>query len=317
MPRALITGVYGQDGSLLARALVSAGWEVHGTARRLESGPSLSGLVVHEADLGNAEGFVEVIDRVEPDVLVNLAGISSVAQSWEQPVLISEVSGRIVADLLEACRRLEQRAGREVRFVQASSSEIFGNPDELPQTEHTPIRPMNPYGAAKANAHQLGLVARARGQFASNAILFNHESPERPTTFVTRKITAGVAEIATGRTEAIYLGNLDVRRDWSWAGDVIDALVLIAGAPKADDFVVASGVARSVRDFVTAAFAAAGIADWEDRVLQDARFIRPSDAPELCGDPTKLRTELGWEPKVSFDEMVRRMVEHDLELLRD
>ncbi|MDP9028520.1 MAG: GDP-mannose 4,6-dehydratase [Actinomycetota bacterium] len=317
MSRALITGVYGQDGSLLARALASAGWEVHGTARRLESGPSLAGLVVHEADLSNAEGFVAVIDRVEPDVLVNLAGISSVAQSWEQPVLISEVSGRIVADLLEACRRLEQRAGREVRFIQASSSEIFGNPNELPQTEHTPLRPTNPYGAAKANAHQLGLVARARGQFASNAILFNHESPDRPTTFVTRKITAGVAEIAMGRTETIYLGNLDVRRDWSWAGDVIDALVLIAGAPEPDDFVVASGVARSVRDFVTSAFAAAGIADWEDRVLQDTRFLRPTDAAELCGDSTKLRTELGWEPKVSFDEMVRRMVEHDLELLRD
>lgn len=316
MPRALITGIHGQDGTLLSRELVASGWEVHGTARRIESGPSLAGLTVHEADLTDAEGFAAVIDLVEPDLVINLAGISSVAQSWEQPVIISEVSGRIVADLLESCWQLEQRVGREVRFIQASSSEIFGDPEERPQTERTPIRPINPYGAAKANAHQLAQVARARGQFASNAILFNHESPERPATFVTRKITVGVAEIAMGRTKTIRLGNLGARRDWSWAGDVIDALVLIAGAPKPDDFVVASGVARSVRDFVAAAFAAAGIGDWEGLVVQDPRFLRPSDAPELRGDSTKLRTELGWVPSVSFDEMVRRMVEHDIELLR-
>jgi GDPmannose 4,6-dehydratase len=316
MPRALITGVHGQDGALLARALTEAGWDVHGTARRVEHGSRLDGLVVHEADLTDAAGFAAVIDRTEPDLVVNLAGISSVAQSWEQPVLTSEVSGRVVADLLEACRRLEQRLGRQVRFLQASSSEIFGAPEERPQTEHTAIRPSNPYGAAKANAHHLGRVARGRGQFAANAILYNHESPERPTTFVTRKITQGVAGIATRRSETISLGNLDARRDWSWAGDVIDALVLIADAPEPDDFVVASGIAHSVRDFVAAAFAAAGIDDWEGRVLQDQRFMRPTDAPELRGDSTKLRTELGWTPKVSFDEMVRRMVEHDIELLQ-
>ena len=315
MPRALITGVHGQDGALLARALIEAGWEVHGTARKIESGTSMAGLVVHEGDLLDAVGFLGVIDQTEPDLLVNLAGISSVAASWEQPVLTSEVSGRIVADLLSECSRLENRLSRPVRFVQASSSEIFGAPTEQPQTERTPISPTNPYGAAKANAHHLSRVARSRGQFASNAILYNHESPQRSDAFVTRKITRGVAAIAADRAETITLGNLDARRDWSWAGDVVDAIVLIAQAAEPDDFVVASGVARSVREFVAAAFAAVGIEDWEQRVVQDTRFMRPSDAPELRGDSTKLRTELGWSPKVSFEEMVRRMVEHDIELL--
>ena len=315
MPCVLVTGVHGQDGSLLAHALSRAGWEVHGTARGIESGAGVPGLIVHEADLSDTVRFAEVIQRVEPDLVVNLAGISSVAVSWEQPVLTSEVSGRAVVDLLEACRRLEQRLGREVRFVQASSSEIFGSATQVPQNEDTPIHPVSPYGAAKAFAHHFGVVARGRGQFVSNAILYNHESPDRPLTFVTRKITHRVAEIALGRAETIALGNLDARRDWSWAGDVIDALTLIATASEPDDFVVASGVARSVRDFVAAAFAAAGIADWEDRVVRDARFARPADAPDMRGDSSKVRSRLGWTPKVSFEEMVRRMVEHDLEVL--
>ena len=316
MPRALITGVRGQDGALLARALLDLGWDVHGTARRVETGLPVSGLVVHEADLLDATAFAAVIDRTEPDLVVNLAGISSVELSWEQPVLTSEVSGRIVANLLQACRELEQRLGRDVRFLQASSSEIFGNPSELPQTERTAVCPTNPYGAAKAFAHHLVQLARLRGQFASNAILYNHESPERPLTFVTRKITWGVAEIATGRAETITLGNLDAKRDWSWAGDVIDAIIAIADASTPGDFVVASGVSRSVREFVAAAFAAAGIDDWQDRVLQDPRFMRPSDAPEMRGDASKLSSELGWHPRVSFEEMVRRMVEHDIAELR-
>lgn len=316
MPSALVTGVYGQDGALLARSLGEAGWEVHGTARRIESGPDLPGLTVHEADLTDAAGFAAVIDRVAPDLLVNLAGISSVAQSWDDPVLTSEVSGRVVADLLEACRVLEQRVGRQVRFVQASSSEIFGASTVVPQDESTPILPVSPYGAAKAYAHLLGRVARSRGQFASNAILYNHESPQRPLSFVTRKITRGVAEIVTGRADTITLGNLDAKRDWSWAGDVIEAIIAIATAAEPDDFVVASGVSRSVRDFVAAAFAAAGIDDWEGRVQQDARFMRPSDAPEMRGDARKITSELGWHPRVPFEEMVRRMVEHDIHELR-
>ena len=316
MPRALITGVHGQDGTLLARTLNDNGWEVHGTARDMETGASFPGLVVHPADLEDTVGLASVVDAAEPDLVVNLAGISSVAQSWEQPVLTSEVSGRVVSDLLEACWSLERRLGREVRFVQASSSEIFGAPDVSPQNESTPIRPINPYGAAKANAHHLVRVARARGQFASNAILYNHESPDRPLAFVTRKITHGVAQIAVGRATTITLGNLDARRDWSWAGDVVDALLLIAEAQEADDFVVASGIAHSVRDFVVAAFRAAGVEEWEDRVLQDQRLLRPTDAPELRGDSSKLRSELGWNPKVDFDGMVRRMVEHDIALLQ-
>jgi GDPmannose 4,6-dehydratase len=316
MPRVLITGVRGQDGVLLSRLLAASGWEVHGTARRSESGPSDADITVHEADLTDAPSFVGVIESVQPDLLVNLAGISSVAQSWDQPVLTSEVSGRVVADLLEACRSLEERRGREVRFVQASSSEIFGSSTVVPQDEDTPIRPTNPYGAAKAFAHLLVGVARMRGQFASTAILYNHESPERPLDFVTRKITRGVAEIATGRAETITLGNLDARRDWSWAGDVVEAIVAIASAPTADDFVVASGISHSVRDFVAAAFAAAGVDDWKGRVLQDERFMRVGDTPEMRGDANKITAELGWHPRVSFEEMVRRMVESDLAQLR-
>ena len=316
MSLALVTGVYGQDGALLARSLSDAGWEVHGTARGAESGPAAPGVTVHEADLTDAAGFTALIDRVEPDVLVNLAGISSVAQSWDDPVLTSEVSGRVIADLLEACRALEQRVGRQVRFVQASSSEIFGASNVVPQNESTAILPVSPYGAAKAYAHLMVRIARSRGQFASNAILYNHESPERPRSFVTRKISRGVAEIALGRAETITLGNLDAKRDWSWAGDVIDAITAIATADDADDFVVASGVSRSVRDFVAAAFSAAGIDDWGVRIKQDPRFMRPSDAPEMRGDAQKIRTELGWHPRVSFEDMVRRMVEHDLAELR-
>jgi GDPmannose 4,6-dehydratase len=316
MPLVLVTGVYGQDGALLACSLSDAGWEVHGTARSVESGPAVSGVTVHEADLTDPAGFAAVIDNVEPDLVVNLAGISSVAQSWHDPVLTSEVSGRVVADLLEACRVLEQRVGRQVRFVQASSSEIFGASSVVPQNESTPILPVSPYGAAKAYAHLLGRVSRLRGQFASNAILYNHESPERPLTFVTRKITRGVAEIAAGRAETITLGNLDAKRDWSWAGDVVDAIIAIATASEPDDFVVASGVSRSVRDFVAAAFSAAGITDWEGRIRQDARFMRPSDSPEMRGDARKITTELGWHPRISFEEMVRRMVEHDIAELR-
>jgi GDPmannose 4,6-dehydratase len=315
MPLALVTGVYGQDGALLASTLSEKGWDVHGTARRIETGSPDSRVTVHEADLTDSAGFVSVIDRVQPDLVVNLAGISSVAQSWEEPILTSEVSGRIVVDLLEACRRLEDRVGRQVRFVQASSSEIFGTSAIVPQDENTPIAPVSPYGAAKASAHLLGRVARSRGQFASNAILYNHESPQRPLTFVTRKITRGVAEIATGLAETLTLGNLDARRDWSWAGDVVDAIVAIATAEEPDDFVVASGVSRSVREFVDAAFAAAGIADGAARIRQDPRFMRLSDAPEMRGNASRIRERLGWHSTVSFEEMVRRMVEHDIEEL--
>lgn len=316
MSLALVTGVYGQDGALLARSLAENGWEVHGTARRIESGPSDPRIAVHEADLTDAAGFVAVINLVEPDLVVNLAGISSVAQSWEEPILTSEVSGRVVVDLLEACRRLEDRLSRQVRFVQASSSEIFGASAVVPQNESTPIAPINPYGAAKASAHLLVRVARSRGQFASNAILYNHESPQRPLAFVTRKITRGVAEIALGRAGTITLGNLDARRDWSWAPDVIEAVVSIATADEPDDFVVASGVSHSVREFVDAAFAAAGIPDGSSMIRQDPRFMRLSDAPEMRGDASRIRERLGWHPTVSFEEMVARMVEHDIQELR-
>jgi len=312
MPTALVTGVFGQDGTLLARSLRLKGWEVHGTARGGESGPIAEDIRVHDADLTDSSTFTTVIDQVAPDLVVNLAGISSVAESWQQPVLTSEVSGRVVADLLEACRSLELRVGRQVRFVQASSSEIFGASQISPQNENTPIAPVSPYGAAKAYAHFLCRVARSRGQFAANAILYNHESPQRPPTFVTRKITRSVAKIALGKAETLTLGNLDAERDWSWAGDVVEAIVAIGTADVPDDFIVASGISHSVREFVMAAFEAAGIDDGDRRIRQDAQFMRPSEAPAMRGDASKIESELGWAPRVSFEEMVTRMVEHDI-----
>jgi GDPmannose 4,6-dehydratase len=206
-------------------------------------------------------------------------------------------------------------SGRQIRFVQASSSEIFGAALQNPQDENTPIAPHNPYGASKAFAHFMVQVYRDRGLFASNAILYNHESPRRPITFVTRKIISGVAAIALGRADTITLGNLDARRDWSWAGDVVDALVLIAAADEPDDFVVASGISHTVRDFVEVAFAAAGVDDWESHVTVDSDLIRPADAPDMRGDASKIRNTLGWTPSMTFEQVVAAMVDHDIAVL--
>jgi GDPmannose 4,6-dehydratase len=199
-----------------------------------------------------------------------------------------------------------------VRFVQASSAEIFGEPDRSPQDESTPVRPVNPYGAAKAYAHLMVDVYRRRELRAVSAILYNHESPRRPGQFVTRKITSTVAAIARGRADVLALGNLDARRDWGWAPDYVDAMVRAARADIARDYVVATGVGRSVRDFVAAAFARAGISDWEPLVVVDPEFVRPADPTELVGDATLARTALGWSPSVEFDEIVGRMVDADL-----
>ncbi len=321
MTTALVTGITGQDGTYLADRLVAEGVEVHGMVRAGD--PATAALaaahpdvVLHEGDLADLDGLGELVDRVAPDELYNLAGISSVAQSWQEPTLTARLSGVAVSALLEAALRLQDRRGEPVRFLQASSAEIFGNPASSPQDEDTPVQPVSPYGAAKAFAHQMTGIFRARGLHAATCILFNHESPLRPTTFVTRKITAAAARIGVEGTGTIALGNLDVRRDWGWAPDYVDAMVRAVRHTEPADFVVATGRTHSVRDFAEAALRRAGLGDdWHEHVEVDERFFRPADASVLVGDPSKAESQLGWTRTVEFEEVVARMVEHDLELL--
>ena len=315
MPTALITGITGQTGGYLCDQLLEAGWDVHGIVRDAdELEPEFHrrspGALLHTGDLASGDGMRAIVAAVAPDAIFNLGGLSSVAQSWRQPELTGLVTGLGVASLLDAAWTLRESSGRRVSFVQASSAEIFGHATEIPQNESTPIRPTNPYGAAKAYAHHLVGVYRGLGLEASSCILYNHESPRRPETFVTRKITAGVARIAAGAADHITLGNLDATRDWGWAPDYAAAMILAASS-EPGDYVIATGEPRTVRDFVAAAFAAVGIDDWEPYVRQDPEFMRPSDAPALVGDPAHARAVLGWSPTVPFAEIVRRMVEND------
>ena len=314
MPTALVTGVTGQTGGYLCEQLLEAGWDVHGIVRDAdEMEPAFHErsplAVLHTGDLGSAESIRSIVAEVAPDSIFNLGGLSSVAQSWKQPELTGLITGLGVASLLDAAWQLRESTGRRVGFVQASSAEMFGYATEIPQNENTPIRPTNPYGAAKAYAHHLVGVYRGLGLEASSCILYNHESPRRPETFVTRKITMGVARIGAGLADSLTLGNLDATRDWGWAPDYADALA--RAATVAGDFVIATGEPHTVRDFVGAAFAAIGVTDWQPYIRQDAAFMRPSDAPALVGDPSKARAELGWTPTVTFEEIVRRMVDND------
>lgn len=319
--RALITGATGQDGSYLVEQLLAEGADVHALVRAADvvDGGAASALPAdvtqHVGDLAEGGSLEGLVAAVEPTEIYNLGGLSSVALSWQEPALTAHVSGVAVGHLLKAAHDLQERSGRRVRFVQASSAEIFGRTSRVPQDETTPVRPLTPYGAAKAYAHHLVGVYRARGLHACSCILYNHESPRRPETFVTRKITMGAARIAAGTQAALAMGNLDVRRDWGWAPDYVAAMALAARADTARDYVIATGVSHSVRDFVATAFRAAGIEDWEARVTLDPRFARPSDAPELVGDSGRARRMLGWQPQVEFDEIVARMVRHDLALL--
>jgi GDPmannose 4,6-dehydratase len=317
--RALVTGATGQDGSYLVEQLLAEGAEVHALVRAHEPDGSPSpalpaGVHPHIADLVDGDRLEAVVAEVEPTEVYNLGGLSSVALSWQEPALTAEVSGVAVGRLLKGAHDLQERTGRPVRFVQASSAEVFGHAEQVPQDETTPVRPLTPYGAAKAYGHLLVTVYRARGLHASSCILYNHESPRRPETFVTRKVTAAAARIAHGLQDGLAMGNLDARRDWGWAPDYVSAMVLAARADEGRDYVVATGVAHSVRDFVAAAFRAAGIEDWEPYVSLDPRFARPSDAPEQRGDAGRARELLGWAPTVSFEEIVTRMVQHDLSL---
>jgi GDPmannose 4,6-dehydratase len=314
--RALVTGITGQDGGYLAERLTSDGYDVHGLVH--DGDPNVEDLrsrcpavTLHTGDLQDGPSLAVAVGAADPDEIYNLAGISSVAFSWQQPVLTADITALGAARLLDEARLLQERRGREVRFVQASSAEIFGNVGGV-QDESTPLAPTSPYGAAKAYAHQLCGLYRSVGVFASSMVLFNHESPRRPPTFVTRKITQTVALIAQGQASELVLGNLDARRDWGWAPDYVDAMVLAARAPQPADFVVATGEAHSVREFALAAFARVGIADGEARIRVDPSLVRPGDPPVLVGDAARARSVLGWAPTVSFEELVGRMVEADL-----
>jgi len=316
MLRVLVTGIAGQTGSYLAENLVAAGHEVHGVVR--DGGaeaPTTAGAlpgeaVLHVGDLTDHVGTRALVLDVRPDVVVNLAAISSVAASWRDPLETSLLNGTAVAALIAAVAELSA-SGHEAAFVQASSAEIFGQPPVSPQDERTPVAPINPYGAAKAYAHHLVGAYRASGLRASSVVLYNHESPRRPEQFVTRKITAAAARIARGEQDELVLGDLDVRRDWGWAPDYADALARVATSDRADDYVVATGTAHSIRDFVAAAFARVGIDDTTGLVRSDAEFVRPADATELRGDASKIRAELGWSTTKSFTEIVDAMVDAD------
>lgn len=311
MSRYLITGVTGQDGSYLAEALVARGDEVHGTVQRLDE-QAVGGVEVHQVDLAEP-GVGELIRQLRPDVVVNLAAISSVFGSWQQPELTARINGLTVAEMLAVTRELAA-AGHETRFVQASSAEIFGIPQDVPQTESTAICPTSPYGASKAYAHSLVGLYRSSGVWAASAILYNHESPRRPETFVTRKITAAAARISLGLQDRLELGNLAARRDWGWAPDYVDALLRISDAGAPDDFVIATGVAHSVEDFVEAAFARVGISDWRQRVVVSDELLRAGDPPQQLGDASRAHSVLGWRPTVAFSGVVNAMVDNDLEL---
>ena len=320
MTRAFITGISGQDGSYLADRLVGESAEVHGLIRAWDADalalrerhPSIT---LHEGDLADPAAIAGLIAQVEPDEIYNLAGITSVAQSWAIPVETGIVTGIAVASILDAALTLGERTGKPVRVFQASSSEIFGTPTESPQSESTPISPTSPYGAAKAYAAAMVDIYRSRGLAVSSCILYNHESPRRPETFVTRKITASAARIAAGLQDSLELGNLDVERDWGWAPDYVDAIVLATRHESADDYVIATGRSHSIRQFVEAAFAAAGVGDWERYVSINPEFVRPAEINTMLGDASKAKAQLGWQPTVDFETLVTRMVEADLAAL--
>ena len=316
MTTAFITGISGQDGGYLAELLHAEGAQVHGLVRdAVDSEQVLATMpwaVPHVGDLNDIDTVAGLLQDLQPDEIYNLAGISSVARSWEEPVATGLVSGLAAAAVIHAAWQLAESSGRAVRVVQASSAEIFGNPQASPQDESTDVAPITPYGAAKAYAHHMVRIYRSRGLHAVSMVLYNHESPRRPATFVTRKITQGAARIAMGLSDELAMGNLNARRDWGWAPDYVTAMVLAARHPTANDYVIATGEPHTVREFVESAFRHAGIADWERHVRVDPAFVRPVDAVELTGNAGRARRDLGWAPTVGFDEIVSRMVDADL-----
>lgn len=314
MRLALVTGIGGQDGSYLAERLLADGVEVHALARPSDGPPAHcpAAVTLHAGDLTDIASMHALVLALAPDEVYNLAAISSVAQSWQEPEAVRRVNGEAAAALMASAYAVMEATGRPVRFVQASSAEIFGSPGASPQDESTPIAPTNPYGEAKALAHRAVATWRARGLPAVGAILYNHESPRRPERFVARKITRGVADVVHGRADAIVLGNLHARRDWGWAPDHVDAMVRAARHPQAQDYVVATGESHSVGELAAAAFAHAGIDDWVQHVRVDPALVRPTDAADLRGDAARARQALAWRPTRSFAQVVAAMVDADL-----
>jgi len=328
MPVALITGVTGQDGSYLTRLLLAKGYEVHGIIRRASSfntariedlyqDPHQPGvrLFLHYGDLCDGTGLRRILERVRPDEVYNLGAQSHVRVSFEQPEYTADTVALGTLRLLDAVRDYVERTGRQVRFYQAGSSEMFGAAPP-PQNERTPFYPRSPYAVSKVAAHWYAVNYReAYGLYIVNGILFNHESPQRGETFVSRKITRAVGRIVHALQQKLYLGNLEARRDWGYAGDYVEAMWLMLQQPEPDDYVIATGESHSVKEFLEAAFGYVGL-DWRRYVEQDPRYFRPTEVEHLEGDASKARAKLGWAPKVRFAELVRMMVEHDLELAR-
>jgi GDPmannose 4,6-dehydratase len=315
--RALITGITGQDGSYLAELLLDKSYEVHGMVRRsstenFERIQHLTDKVtLVQADLLDTSSLVEALEEAQPDEVYNLGAQSFVPTSWRQPVLTAEFTAVGVTRILEAIRRVNP----DIRFYQASSSEMFGKVREVPQSETTPFYPRSPYGVAKAYGHFITVNYReSYGLFAVSGILFNHESPRRGLEFVTRKISDGVARIKLGLSDELRLGNLDAKRDWGFAGDYVEAMWRMLQADEPDDYVIATGEEHSVQECVDIAFAHAGL-DPRQYVKTDPKFLRPAEVDHLVGDASKARQELGWEPRVSFRELAEMMVDADLERL--
>jgi GDPmannose 4,6-dehydratase len=315
--RAIITGISGQDGSYLAELLLDKGYEVTGIVRRL-SHPNLDRIAhlldrikLHPADLLDELSLIRAIEENQPEEFYNLAAMSFVPASWDQPLLTGEFNAQGVTRVLDAIRRVNPK----IRIYQASSSEMFGKVREVPQTELTPFYPRSPYGVSKVFGHYITVNYReSYGLFACSGILFNHESPRRGIEFVTRKVSDGVARIKLGLEQKLYLGNLEAHRDWGFAGDYVRAMWLMLQQPTPDDYVVATGKSHSVRDLVEVAFGHVGL-DWKQHVEVDPQFLRPAEVDHLIGNAAKARQNLGWAPSVDFAGLVGMMVESDIERL--
>jgi GDPmannose 4,6-dehydratase len=315
---ALITGITGQDGSYLAELLLEQGYEVHGMVRRASTEKFdriehlRDRITLHQGDLLDQRSLVDTLRAAQPDEVYNLAAMSFVAVSWTQPTLTAEFTGVGVTRMLEAVRE----ACPEARFYQASSSEMFGKVREIPQTESTPFHPRSPYGVAKVYGHFITVNYReSYDLFACSGILFNHESERRGLEFVTRKITWHAAAIKHGVRDELALGNLDAERDWGYAKDYVEAMYLMLQQETPEDYVIATNKTHTVRECVQIAFDEAGLPDWEQYVRIDPAFLRPAEVDQLIGNPAKAKDRLGWEPKTSFEELIRLMTRSDLELL--
>lgn len=318
MPKALITGITGQDGSYLAEFLLAKGYEVIGMVRRTSTinfhrlAPFQHKLTLVPGDMLDQISLIHILEEHRPDEVYNLAAQSFVQTSWSQPVFTGDVTAIGVTRILDAIRTIDPK----IRYYQASSSEMFGKVVETPQRETTPFYPRSPYGVAKVYGHWITINYReSYNLHATSGILFNHESPRRGMEFVTRKISHHAAKIKLGLTKELRLGSLDARRDWGFAGDYVELMWMMLQQDKPDDYVIATGQTHSVEDFLTAAFQVVDL-DWHDYVVQDPRFMRPAEVELLVGDSAKARQQLGWEPKVMFPELVKMMVDADIEMLK-